>query len=155
MENRNQTGRLERIWLKRYFRGPMDEREAAVLVPERGLEANANQGGKRQVTLLDVDSWKEVASATGTELDPSLRRANLLVSGVYLRQSRGRVLAVGASRLRINGETRPCERMEEVQAGLRQAMGPRWRGGAYAEVLQGGEIRVGDVVCWEPEHPGL
>ena len=154
MENQNQTGRLEQIWLKRFVRGPMDEWETAVLVPEQGLEANANQGGKRQVTLLDVDSWEELVSEIATALDPSVRRANLLVSGVSLLESRGRILTVGESRLRINGETRPCERMEEASTRLREVMQPRWRGGAYAEVLDGGEIRVGDAVRWEREHPG-
>ena len=154
MENQNQTGRLERIWLKRFVRGPMDERETGVLVPEQGLEANANQGGKRQVTLLDVDSWEELVSEIATALDPSVRRANLLVSGVSLRESRGRILTVGESRLRINGETRPCERMEEACTGLQEVMRPKWRGGAYAEVLEGGRIRVGDAVRWEGVHPG-
>ncbi len=155
MEKQGQTGRLERIWLKRNFRGPMDQRETALLVPDQGLEGNANRGGKRQVTLLDVDSWEEMASEMGEALDPSLRRANLLVSGLSLRESRGRVLAVGKSLLRINGETRPCERMEEACTGLQEFMRPKWRGGAYAQVLEGGEIRVGDAVRWEEEHPGL
>ncbi len=132
----------------------MDERETAVLVPEQGLEANANQGGKRQVTLLDVDSWEELVSEIATALDPSVRRANLLVSGVSLRESRGRILTVGESRLRINGETRPCERMEEACTGLQEVMRPKWRGGAYAEVLEGGRIRVGDAIRWEGVHPG-
>ena len=131
----------------------MDERETAVLVLEQGLEANANQGGKRQVTLLDVDSWEELLSEMATVLDPSVRRANLLVSGVSLRESRGRILALGESRLRINGETRPCERMEEACTGLQEVMRPKWRGGAYAEVLEGGQIRVGDAVRWEGVHP--
>ena len=131
----------------------MDGRETAVLVPEQGLEGNANQGGKRQVTLLDVDSWEELVSEMATALDPSVRRANLLVSGVSLRESRGRILAVGESQLRINGETRPCERMEEACPGLREVMRPKWRGGAYAEVLEGGRIRVGDAVRWAEVHP--
>ena len=145
---------MERIWLKRFVRGPMDGRETAVLVPEQGLEGNANQGGKRQVTLLDVDSWEELVSEIATALDPSVRRANLLVSGVSLQESRGRILAVGESRLRINGETRPCERMEEACTGLQEVMRPKWRGGAYAEVLEGGRIRVGDAIRWEGVHPG-
>jgi len=32
---------------------------------------------------------------------------------------------------------------------LKAAMRERWGGGAYGEVVEGGEISVGDVVTWE------
>ena len=45
------------------------------------------------------------------------------------REHTGPSVAIGACRLRIGGETRPCEQMEEAAAGLQQAMGRRWSGG--------------------------
>jgi MOSC domain-containing protein YiiM len=41
--------------------------------------------------------------------------------------------------------------MEEAVSGLRAAMSPDWRGGAFAEVLEGGEIAVGDTIEWDAE----
>jgi MOSC domain-containing protein YiiM len=84
-------------------------------------------------------------------IDPSWRRANLMVSGVDLSESRGRVLAIGAVRLLLHGETRPCERMDEAYLGLRAALAPEWRGGAFGEVLDNGAIRLGDAAEWRQE----
>ena len=141
--------KLENIWLKRAKGGPMDPVQAAALEAGTGLRGNANRGGRRQVTIISQARWAELMGALGADLSPGARRANLMVSGVDLEHSRGQVLRVGTTRLKINGETRPCEQMEEAHAGLQALMSERWGGGAFAEVLDGGEIRVGDPVEWE------
>ncbi len=142
------AGTLDAIWIKRARRGPMDPAPRASLVSGAGLAGNANQGGHRQVTLLEAESWRAVTDELGAEVDPAARRANLLVRGVRLAETRGRVLQVGGCRIRVLGETRPCERMDEAYPGLQAALRPDWRGGAYGEVLDGGEIAVGDPVQW-------
>lgn len=137
------VGKLEAIWIKRFRRGPMDPRESAALRAGRGIEENANQGGKRQVTVISKEAFADVSAELGATIDPSFRRANLMVSGIDLRESRGRILAVGGVRLRIVGETRPCERMDEAFRGLRAALSPEWRGGVYGEILDDGSVAVG------------
>lgn len=141
--------RLEAIWLKRATGGPMDPVEFAVLEPDRGLQGNANRGGRRQVTIISRERWAELMAGLDADLDPSARRANLMVSGIDLQETRGLGLRVGTALLRIKGETRPCEQMEAACAGLQAAMRERWGGGAFAEVIEGGEIRVGDPVEWD------
>ena len=82
-------------------------------------------------------------------LDPVVRRANVMVSGIDLEASKGQVLRLGASSILIRGETRPCNIMEAACPGLREALQPHWRGGVYGEVVEGGQVRVGDAVEWE------
>ena len=143
-----QPGTLVAIWRKRARLGPMDGALAGELVPGRGLAGNADQGGRRQVTLLEEEVWASLTRELGATVSTAARRANLVLRGLPLVASRGRELAIGSCRLRILGETKPCERMDEAAPGLRRLMFPDWRGGAFAEVLAGGPIRVGDVAEW-------
>jgi MOSC domain-containing protein YiiM len=143
-----QHGRLEAIWLKRARRGKMDPVPAADLRAGKGLVGNADQGRKRQVTLISRERWDALMSQLQAFIEPSARRANLMVSGVSLEESGGRVLRIGACRVRIGGETRPCERMDEALPGLRNAMRHDWGGGVFGEVLDDGAIAVGDLVYW-------
>ena len=142
-------GRLVSIWVKRSHRGPMDAVRTAVLIPGRGIDGNADRGGRRQVTMIDAARWHSLMTELCSTRDPRERRANLLLEGIDLTGSRGRMLRVGNALLKVNGETRPCERMDDVLPGLQQAMRASWGGGAFAEVVEGGEIALDDPVRWE------
>ncbi len=142
-------GRIETLWIKRARRGPMDSVASATLVEGRGAVGNADQGGRRQVTIVDADFWEALTRDLGAPVDPIARRANVLVRGVDLANSRGRTLRLGSCTIRIVNETRPCERMDEARSGLRAALSPPWGGGAYGEVVVGGEVRVGDDAGFE------
>lgn len=141
-------GKLEAIWVKRFKLGPMDHQIKAELKANRGIVGNADQGRRRQVTIISKERWAELMAETGANLDPVARRANLLVSDIDLADSRGKTLQVGTVRIQIYNETRPCERMDEAHLGLRNAMKQRWGGGAFGVVLDDGEIAVGDAVTW-------
>ena len=144
-------GRVELIWIKRAHRGPMDSVEEATLVADQGVAGSVDRSRRRQVTLLESEAWAACMSELGVDKDPALRRANILLSGVALAKTRGRVLVIGDARLAIGGELTPCERMDEAMPGLQAALRPDWRGGVFAQVVSGGVIRVGDPVEWETQ----
>lgn len=148
--DRLSMGRLDAIWLKRAHRGPMDEVREATAVAGRGLAGSVDRSRRRQVTIISREVWQQVMAELGADTPPSSRRANLMVSGIELANTRGRTLRVGGVRLAIGGETTPCERMDEALPGLRAALRPEWGGGVFAQVLDDGIITVGDAVSWEP-----
>lgn len=145
----SEVGRLDRIWVKRTMRGLMDGVASAEIQTGTGIIGNADQGGRRPVTILSAERWRRAEADLGVDLDPGLRRANLLVSGIDLVGTRGRTIVVGAVRLRIGGETRPCRLMDGAHPGLQAALDADWGGGAYATVLAPGTIAVGDEVTLE------
>jgi MOSC domain-containing protein YiiM len=124
---------------------------AATLVAGQGLAGSVGRSRRRQVTPLEREAWERCLNEVGACADPSKRRANILVSGLSLARTRGRVLVLGSARLAVGGELTPCERMEEVAPALQAAMRPDWRGGVFAQVLTDGVIRVGDRIDWEDD----
>lgn len=141
--------RVEAIWLKAGRRGPMEPVDTANMIEDVGLEGNADRGGYRQVTMLDADAWETATGELGVEVDPGSRRANLLIRGIDLTETAGRVLRVADCRVKIRGETLPCDRMDAAAEGLKKALAPDWRAGAYGMVLEGGRVSVGDTVTWD------
>lgn len=146
------SGTILNLWIKRAHRGPMDATDVVTFVEGRGIEGNADQGGYRQVTVITREVFDEVSGELSVDLDPAVRRANVLVEGVDLSNPRGKVLCLGDARLHIRGETKPCERMDEAVDGLRGALARDWRGGCFGRVITGGQVRTGDPV-WLEDAP--
>ena len=71
------------------------------------------------------------------------------MSDIDFTGAHGKVLTIGQVRIRIYGETRPCEQMEAAVPGLKAAMSVPWGGGAFGEILNDGEITIGDVVRFD------
>ncbi len=142
-------GKLEAIWLKRTRGGPMDPVDEAVAVEGRGLDGGADFDRDRHVTLIEREVFDRLRAEVDDSMEPVMRRANLMVSGIRLEGTGDRMLAVGDLRIHIRGETRPCERMDEACEGLRDALEPHWGGGAHGSVMNNATIVVGDEVRWE------
>lgn len=143
------SGTVEALWRKRAHRGVMDPADEVRLVENEGITDDVSFGRrKRQVTVIEKEVFDRIAEDL-PGVDPSMRRANVMVSGVHLKESRGRVLRLGDVRIELHGETRPCNRMDEQLPGLSAALEPEWNGGVYGVVLDDGTVRVGDSALLE------
>ena len=146
------SGKVEAIWTKRAHGGVMDSADQATLVEGEGLVDDANFGATRQVTVIEKEVFDRI-EAELPDSGPVMRRANIMVSGIRLEDSRDQVLTLGDVKIRIRGETRPCELMDEQCPGLRDTLDLHWGGGAHGSVIQGGELRVGDTATIEVAVP--
>ena len=146
------SGKVEAIWTKRAHGGVMDSADQATLVEGEGLVGDANFGATRQVTVIEKEVFDRI-EAELPDSGPVMRRANIMVSGIRLEDSRDQVLILGDVKIRIRGETRPCELMDEQCPGLRDALDLHWGGGVHGSVIQGGELRVGDTATIEVAVP--
>jgi MOSC domain-containing protein YiiM len=111
-----------------------------------GLAGDHARAGRRAVTLIQAEHLPVIAAlADLREVPPETLRRNLVVSGLNLSATRGRVLAIGAARLRVTGPCAPCSRMEHALGpGGYNAM--RGHGGWCAEILASGDIETGAPV---------
>lgn len=140
------------LWLKPVHNGAMKPIDTLTLLAGKGIEGNADQGGWRQVTIISEDRWNQVNADLDATVDPQLRRANIMVAGLDLVESRDRILELGGCRVEIRGETRPCRLMDEQHAGLRDALSPNWGGGVFGVVTQSGIVRVHDEARFLEGH---
>jgi len=139
-------GTVKGIAVRDASRAPMKEQQQVEVTLQHGIVQDYRGTGLRQVTFLDLGQWQEVLDELGIDLPWYTRRANVLIEGIDLPASVGWRLQVGACRFAIGGETTPCDRMDELQPGLRRILTPALRGGVWGKVLQGGVLHIGDEV---------
>ena len=150
------AGTVEAIFLARQKGTPRSEVASALAVVGRGLEGDKNclkegtvlteDRAGREVTLIEAEALVALERETGIVLDASEALRNLVTRGVRLNELVGCQFAVGAVVLRGIEPCHPCSHLEKktqpgVKAGLTN------RGGLRAQVVRGGTIRTGDLVC--------
>lgn len=151
------TGRLEGIARHARPRGPIETLSRIRVTCEGGLQGDyrgairPGKSGRRQVSLIEAESWaaaqSELALPADRALEWHVRRANLLVSGLRLPREPGRIIAIGETlRIETTCECDPCSRMDEIEPGLKASLLPDWRGGVLGRVIRDGAIAIGDEI---------
>ena len=121
-------------------RGVSEPRDRVRAIENHGLEGCAHANPPRREVLL---ASKEHLDTVG--VDPGAIRENVTVAGADVQTwPVGQRVKVGDALLEITMVCDPCERMDQLRAGLRAEIdGKR---GMLAHVVEGGEIAVGDSI---------
>jgi MOSC domain-containing protein YiiM len=132
-------------------RDRIDALAGAGLRDDRYATATGTYSGKgrgaRDVTLIEREAVDAVrAEDDGVDVGEDQTRRNLVTEGVALNHLVGREFRVGSVRMRGVRLAEPCVYLEQLTGlvGVRAAL--VHRGGLRAEILDDGELRVGDAI---------
>ena len=111
---------------------------------ESGFYSHKPEDG-RQITLFEMETLEALARDAKVELLPEEHRRNVTVQGVPLNHLVGRQFWVGEALLQATRLSTPCRHLEEILG--KSVFDPLvHRAGLNCQILQGGVIRVGDIV---------
>lgn len=149
------SGRVDAIAIAAAAEGPMRLVESARALAGRGLEGDrygagegtfwSKEGSGTALTLIEAEAL-EGLRASGIDLNPADVRRNLVVSGIELDGLIGRRFRVGGVECLGSRRCEPCSHLQRL-TGPGVLRGLVHRGGLRADLLSGGEIRVGDEVA--------
>jgi MOSC domain-containing protein YiiM len=150
-----QQGTVRAIYVAAAVRAPMRPLTEVRAVVDRGLEGDRYfngagsfsrwPGSGRAVTLIEAEAIEATRAQFGIDLSDGRSRRNVVTSGIRLAELNGRKFRVGTALFRGTRECAPCKHLERLtEPGVEAAL--KGRGGLRAEILEGGVIRVGDVI---------
>jgi MOSC domain-containing protein YiiM len=121
----------------------MEARSLLSAVEGKGLSGDAAFGTtRRQVLVIDSETL------AAFDLAPGAVRENITIEGIQLHGiRRGARLHIADAVLVISGDCTPCDYIDSLRPGLRQAMAGRR--GVLAQVERGGTLAVGSPVRLE------
>jgi MOSC domain-containing protein YiiM len=120
----------------------------------RGLEGDryalgcgtfSANSGQRDVTLIEVEELDRFVRGCGHPLQAAESRRNLVTRGVRLNELVGREFFVGRVAMRGLRLCEPCAHLGRLTSAP-VLPGLIHRGGLYAQILQDGELTVGDLI---------
>lgn len=143
-------GKLEWIGLRPARKQAMVSVESAQALAELGLEGDhrcdKTSGSARQITLIAAESIDTIAAYIGMEeIDPSLLRRNLVVSGINLNVLRHQQFRIGDALFEATALCHPCVRMDQA-LGKGGAAAMFGYGGLCAKIIESGAIQRGDAL---------
>ncbi len=155
-------GKVVAMFVAPAARDPMIRVEVARAVAGRGLDGDRyfalkgtfSSGSSRpdgELTLIELEALEAVARDYGLALDPGEARRNVVTQGVALNHLIGQRFWLGPVEVLGIRLCEPCEHLANLtQKGVLKAL--IHRGGLRAQIVAGGEVRIGDPVRAAPAH---
>jgi len=149
------SGHLTHIHIAEQGGAAMQPLSSAKLIAGVGIEGDRYATGQgyysntpradRQVTLIEIETLEALARDHGIELPPNETRRNLTTRDVALNHLVGRRFRVGGVLLLGARLNVPCKYLEQVTG--KPVYAPLInRSGLNCEIIEGGMVRIGDVV---------
>ncbi len=138
--------RVSAIHIAPGSRLPTKSVDAVVAEAGKGLVGDRYHGTKhRHVSVQSAAALAVASEAFGKPIDPAGTRRNLTISHGDVPRTPGDRLRVGEVLLEVVRVAAPCKLLDDTLGrGAQEAL--RRRGGSIFRVLEGGQIRVGDIV---------
>lgn len=151
-------GKVLAIFIASRPGGATEARRSVLAEPAKGIQGDryfrsdgswaTKQGSGRQITLIEVEAIRSAESVLGHEIPLGSSRRNIITEGISLNELVGKEFSVGETRLLATRLCDPCKYLGQLTSpALSEAL--KNRGGLRCDILQGGEIRVGDPVISE------
>jgi MOSC domain-containing protein YiiM len=136
------VGSVEGITLVRDASGAIERVEAVRAAAGAGLEGDYHS----DLTLIAAEALEGLHEDTGIELGGHDTRRNVLTRGIDLNALVGRRFSVGEVEAVGLELAEPCTKLQRLSGEPGVLRGLVHRGGLRADVLSGGQIRIGDAV---------
>lgn len=151
------TGTVEYVHVAGEAGAPPERRESVDAVVGKGLQGDRyfeNEGTfssededrKRDLTLIEAEAIEQAEQEYDVSFEPGAHRRNLTVRGIGLNRLLGERFRVGDAVVEGAELCEPCTYLERKleEKGIQEAL--VHRGGLRCEIVEGGEIGVGDDV---------
>jgi hypothetical protein len=151
------TGTVEYVHVAGEAGASPERRESVEAVVGKGLRGDRyfedegtfstdDEDRTRDLTLIEAEAIEQAEADYEVEFEPGVHRRNLTVRGVGLNRLLGEQFRVGDAVVEGTELCEPCTYLERklAEKGVQEAL--VHRGGIRCEIVEGGEIAVGDDV---------
>ena len=141
------SGAVEHIHLAAERAGPTEPVDEVLAEAGRGLRGDRHHGrpGANDITLIEAEALERLATEHGVRLEPGGSRRNVTTRGVDLGTLVGRRFRIGEAVCEGSERAEPCLHLTKVtgEPGVLRGL---VHTGLEAAIVEGGTIRIGDVV---------